>query len=124
MEVRDCKFCTSHATYSPIERMETFGIKVYFCHPCQAEYLYFSRNNIVSEKPASYSLYTTINNKMYRWTTISGGGVNVWYVKKPGVPGVSINGGMELVAHIKEIEPFSINPQNIQTKLRTFLPFL
>ena len=124
MEVRDCKFCQSPAIYSPIERMENFGIKVYFCHPCQAEYLYFSRNDIVNEKPASYSLYTTINNKMYRWTTISGGGVNVWYVKNPGEPSVSINEGMEFVAHIKEIGPFSVNPQNIMVKLKIWLPFL
>lgn len=124
MEVRNCQFCENPTTYAPLDQMENFGIKVYFCHPCQSEYLYLSREGVINETPSSFSLYTTINNKMYRWTRMAGGGVHVWLVKKPGIPGIRINSEMESVVYIEEDEPFNINPQNIQVKLQIWLPFL
>jgi hypothetical protein len=124
MDVRNCKFCKAPATYAPVDRMDSFGIKVYFCHPCSAEYLYFTRGDAPCEKPSSFSLYTVINSKMYRWTVRADDGVQVWHVKKPGIPGVSINQDMTPVVYIKDIETANINPQNIQVKLQTWLPFL
>jgi hypothetical protein len=122
MEIRDCKFCQNKPTYSPLDRMEEFGIKVYFCHPCQAEYLYFSREGVINEEPSSASLYVKVNNKMYRWSVLSDGRGQLWLVNKPGIPGSKINEGYESVFHTYEVS--NITPQNIKEKIRTWLMFM
>jgi hypothetical protein len=118
-----CKFCGGQATYAPLEQMEDFGIKVFFCHPCGAEYLYYSRE----ETPTTYasvSLYTEVKNKMYRWTVFDDGNRStLWWVKDPGVPGSRINKDLVAILMFSEAMP-EVTPQTIQTKVQIWLPFL
>jgi hypothetical protein len=117
-----CKFCNCNATYSPIPAMENYGAKIFFCHPCQAEYIRYTRGS--HSKYPSVSLYVTIRDKMYRWTD-SGEGqfANLWYVKEPGEPGARVN---KLMVHLlgvtKDIP--ELTPLNIESKIRAWLPFL
>lgn len=117
-----CKFCKNDAPYSPISEMEHHGVKVFFCHPCQAEYLIFEDRTL-----ASTSLYTQINHKMYRWTVSSVGTGTLSHIIDPGVPGVRKNGK---VTQIKYFDPRKgetfplLTPQNVNDKLRTWLLFL
>lgn len=125
-----CTFCGGVAAYSPLVEMEEHNVKVYFCSDCRAEYLYFwdsrSENWRLHGNPSSISLYTTINDKMYRWTISSTGDGLLWYVKNPGVPGSRKNSDMEPVKsfRVKEGAVPDITPQNINDKVRTWLIFL
>ena len=124
MEPRHCTYCKYPATYSPIDKMEVYGIKIFFCHPCQAEYLYFSKKDIPSEKPSSVSLYAVVKEKMFRWTITADGNVCLWKVGSPGIPGVKINENMESIAFIQDLQTTTVTPQNIRSKLEKWLPFL
>jgi len=106
------------AGYHPLEAMERHNVSVYFCHPCQAEYLFFRDGS-----RASVSLYTTIKDKMYRWTVTSVGSAQLWHVKEPGVPGVKVNEGMFTVKSFSGNIP-QLTPDNINEKVRTWLLFL
>jgi hypothetical protein len=123
VELRICKFCQQPASYESLPQMESFGIKVFFCHPCRAEYLYWSQNNIFLETPSSVSLYVTINDKTYRWSREGHYG-RLWYVGKPGVPGKHINGQMIPILSFKEADSLNLTPQNIESKIRSWLIFL
>lgn len=90
-----------------------------FCYRCSAEYIYF-----LDEKPFSISLYTTINDKMYRWTTYRHcKDSQLWYVKNPGIPGVRRNSGLEFIKAFNLDAP-KITPDNISNKLPIYLLFL
>jgi hypothetical protein len=102
--------------------MDYHEADVYFCHRCQAEYVYFRRSSSL----ANTSLYTTIGGRMYRWSIARSIG-QVWYIKTPGEPGVRRNEGMELVKSFCPEAGESIpqlTPANINEKLRTWLVFL
>lgn len=110
-----CTYCNKDAIYSPLKDMEVHDVKVYFCHICKAEYLFWQDGFL-----ASQSLYVTINNKMYRWTE-GGGNYQLWYVKTPGEPGVRINRDMENIKSFHFNNHPTITPENIEQKVRIML---
>lgn len=117
MNNHNCNFCqqqTKNATFGDLER---YGMKVNFCHTCLAEYVFYSDGAL-----SHWSLYTTINEKMYRWTVNS---ASAWLrlIGTPGIPGVSQNEDLKNIRVFKENIP-EINPSNISEKLRTYLLFL
>ncbi len=119
---KPCSYCGGFAGYAPIPEMDYHEADVYFCHRCQAEYVYFRR----SESLANTSLYTTINGKMYRWSENRGIG-QLFHIKIPGITGQKKNEGLEMV---RAFDPDRgdavphITPQNIADKIRTILVFL
>lgn len=120
--MKTCQFCTKEISDAPVNEMAKHGVGVYFCHPCQAEYLYFRSGTC-----ASVSLYTTINERCYRWTVTSVDTAQLWYVKEPGIPGVRKNEGMEPVKGFSKSDGDTIpelTPSNVNGKIRVWLPFL
>ena len=121
-EPKPCKFCKGDAVYAPVEEMVRHGVGVFFCHKCQAEYLYFWDGPC-----ASTSLYTEINHKTYRWTISSVGTGTLAHILDPGIPGKKKNGKVEM---LKYFDPkmghkvHQLTPQNVNEKLRTWLLFL
>ena len=122
---RLCKFCQKVASYEPLESMERFRIKVFYCHPCKAEYLYTAnKQEVPGMVPSSVSLYATVNKKMYRWTVRADQCGQLWWVKQPGIPGKKINEDMQPILYLPELETVELTPNNIVTKLESWLPFL
>jgi hypothetical protein len=115
---RICRFCQQIAPYTPLEDMELHGIKVYYCFSCQAEYIYWRDGTI-----ANTSLYTSINDKMYRWSVYPNDGMRLWYFRVPGIPGARANKGGKVLFHI-ENNYANITPQNVEAKIRNILLFL
>jgi len=116
-----CKFCQKETDYVPLvikggngdNSFHTF--EVYYCYGCAAEFVEWRA------APATH-LYTTINNRMYRWS-IGTESCHIWYVGKPGEPGVRPNKDLKLVKTFKSDFP-QITPENIERKLRFILLFL
>jgi hypothetical protein len=114
-----CKFCNQEPEYKPLKEMENLGVRVFFCFTCNAEYLVWQNGSI-----GTISLYTIINDKMYRWTDIQNGVVACYHIVRPGVPGESINESKIIFSlNPDQIKP-DINPQNIAQKIRNYLLFL
>lgn len=109
----ECKFCNQQLAL----HMLTPLLGHSFCYTCQAEYSFYNR----SENIFGTHLYTKINEKLYR---LSKYGVffHLYYIKTPGIPGHTVNQGVEKVVSLKE-DP-NATPQNIQSKVRTILTFL
>lgn len=121
-----CKFCAKETVYVPLIIKGGNGDKsfhkfdVHYCYNCAAEYVKFGDAN-------SIHIYTTINNKMYRWS------VNdieshpqlgtIWYIGEPGEPGVRTNRKLKLLKSFHGNFP-QITPENIERKLRFMLLFL
>lgn len=125
METKYCKFCNNPVAYTPLKEMEEkFAIKIFYCYTCNAEYLFFSRNEILSQEPSSVSLYVDIGDKTYRWTVSAHGVGRLWLIGKPGIPGQKINEDMRSVILFNETDKISITPQNIEAKVRSWLTFL
>lgn len=117
-----CKFCNQEVKDAPVDEMSKHGIGVFFCHACQAEYLFFRSGHC-----ASVSLYTNINERCYRWTVTSVDTAQLWYVKEPGIPGVKKNEGMAPVKSFNKDKGDAIpqlTPANVNGKVRMWLPFL
>jgi hypothetical protein len=117
-----CQFCQQFPHYAPLEEMENHGVKVFFCHPCRAEYLCWDDNNTYS----SVSIYTEIQNRIYRWTrwtNTAKGAAQLWLIKNPGVPGTRRNQNLESVMYLEKDIP-DITPDNIKEKIKTWLLFL
>lgn len=122
-----CKFCSKQAVYSPIQGQQAEALRkrllVYFCSDCRAEYLLYRQ----SHNLYSTSLYTKVNDRMYRWSVMEPGFALLWLVKQPGTPGITINKGLSVV---KSFDPMkgemvpSITPENINEKVRIWLVFL
>jgi hypothetical protein len=119
-----CRFCQqTQAVYSPLEPMESYGCKIFFCHPCQAEYLFYSRDNILTSF-VGFSLYATISEKMYRWSVHTNETrATLWWVKTPGIPGTRINRDLISLLQIYDDLP-TITPQNIEARIRKWLLLL
>ena len=100
--------------------MVNFGIKVYFCHPCQTEYLYFKDNTCIST-----SIYISLNNKTYRWTRRKQPHLDdqLWYVACPGTPGKQENSGLKLLKSFPK-HYTEVTPNNFYEKLSRWLPLL
>ena len=124
---KPCKFCQQMATYAPLDELEIYGVKVFYCYQCKAEYLYYTSGGTPTTY-ASVSLYTEINNKMYRWTIIENGhgkSARLWWIKNPGIPGTRINSDLESVVYFEDfVPPSDITPQNIMNKISLWLPFV
>lgn len=118
--VYPCKFCNQEVVYKPLEEMENYGVRIYFCYDCNVEYLYWMNSNI--EDHISVSIYATHNNKMYRWTE-TGAAAHLWYVKTPGIPGTRKNENLELIKTFNQDIP-TITPDNFIDKLSVYLLFL
>lgn len=116
-----CRFCQQPVPYSPIEEMEKLEVYAYWCEPCQAEYLYFQDSNHAS----SWSLYVTINSRIYRWTVSASGNAVLVYLKNPNLPRDRVAHEMEKLLWIAKGDPQpTITPQNIRSKVQTYLVFL
>lgn len=111
-----CRFCQKETVYVPLTISARRTFKVYHCYDCSYEY--------VDELSwSNHHLYTSINNRMYRWSVDeSGTAAHLWYVGEPGEPGVRANRKLFLVKSFKDFP--SITPQNIERKLRFILLFL
>lgn len=127
----NCKYCQQEAEYKPIERVEAVGGKIYWCGTCNCEIVHWQKGNSV----ISHSLYTTVNGRMFRWTTTNEDPpfAALWRVGKPGIVGIFINEDVKCIATFGDISDSSlgvsdvipeITPQNIQDKLSKYLPFL
>ena len=114
----NCRFCGRVATYAPLEEMDRYNIRVYFCHPCQAEYLFWANDDA-----ASWSLYTTYNGRMYRWTLSVTGSAQLWHIKTPGIPGTRRNENLEFIRGFVNDIP-NMTPDNFLDKLSIYLVFL
>lgn len=113
-----CKFCHGEAVYSPIEDLKQHAINIFFCDTCRAEYLAFPDSRI-----SSVSIYTEINNKMYRWTTTSNNRGTLSIIKNPGIPSNRKNEGVIYVLSFNNILPNTVTPDNIQQKIKAWLIF-
>lgn len=113
-----CKFCKNPAKYEPISKIEKYGVTIFFCHTCHAEFLFWPTGSLINE-----SLYAEINGKMYRLTTTPTIAVSIWYISEPGIPGKKINEGLKILKTFKGEIP-DINPSNIVEKLKTYLIFI
>jgi hypothetical protein len=91
-------------------------IEAHFCYDCNYEYVLFGSDT------ENHHLYTTINNRMYRWS-LEYGVAHIWHVGEPGVPGAQPNRKMFLIKTFKDSFP-EITPENIERKLRFMLLFL
>lgn len=120
-----CRFCEKEADYAPLPEMEEYNIKIFYCKKCQAEYVFYE-----SGKLANYSLYVTINDKLYRWAvTVGGAHARMSYVEYPGIPGFKRNQGLQTLATFGTCgqngnQIPDITPSNIPQKLRTYLVML
>jgi len=114
---KSCQFCNGFAQHSPLQELSRYKVAIYFCHLCQAEYLYSGNDELLS-----VSLYTTINNRMYRWS-LSSDFARLWWVKKPGITGVKKNEGLVCLLTLEENIP-SLLPSNINEKVKNWLLFL
>lgn len=116
-----CKYCGRGAGYAPLQELVSYGVDVYFCKPCSAEYVFWARAS-KDEGYTSCSLYTEINSKVFRLTFQSDGTANLWYVKTPGVPGTRANRDLEMIKSFSQ-HPDAI-PSNINEKIKTWLVFI
>lgn len=117
-----CLFCFNLATPAPQKKLDAYGIYVRFCHKCMVEYISHEDRSKVNY----YSLYTTINDKVYRWTVSTlERPLYAWlrHVQNPGIPGYMINKDMVVIKRFKDDIP-NITPQNINEKVKTYLIFL
>jgi hypothetical protein len=121
MTDKTCTFCQKTATYAPIEEMELYSGKVYFCYDCQAEYIY------VDDILSYTSLYTEIDGRVFRWSISKCGSTSIWRIIEPGIPAIRKNGRTKLVKYfdIKCGDPIQLlTPQNVNKKLKIWITFL
>jgi hypothetical protein len=124
--IKNCHFCLQPTRYVPLSVGDDYSLnkirilKVHFCHRCRAEYTFWGDS---TGELSAVHLYTTINDKMYRWSTSpndkSG---RLWYVEHPGIVGNKPNKGLVLLKNFED-HP-DITPANIEEKVRFILPFL
>jgi len=115
-----CRFCNKDTVYVPLKVAQRRTFEVHYCYDCQAEYVEYGKT-----EGTAIHLYTTINDKMYRWSTIeseNGTSGYIWYIGEPGEPGIKPNRKLKLLKHF-EIPP-TIVPSNVERKLRFMLLFL
>lgn len=120
-----CAYCQKDAIYVPLTAKGTGGasntrtLRIHFCEDCMAEYVYWSQDGEI----ASTHLYTTINGKMYRWTTYpTRAAAFLSYVEEPGIPGLRPNQKVQTLQKFTDFP--AITPRNIEEKIRFMLPFL
>lgn len=111
-----CVYCQKETVYVPLQ-IKKHKFEVHYCYDCAAEYVSWGQIK-------SKHLYTTINNRMYRWSVELDGALGrLWYIEEPGEPGRSPNKGLKMVKNFGSNYP-TITPQNVNDKLRFILLFL
>ena len=115
-----CKFCNGQAEYRPLKEMDTKGLAIYFCYPCQAEYLTIKKTRYL----ISHNIYADINERKYKWTQTSDGrDGHLYLVKDPGEPGVRPNRDSLIIQsfNAKTGGLPNITPSNFSEKLKILL---
>lgn len=117
----DCKFCQKEMAYVPLtlshSGISAITVPAYYCHGCNYEYAPIGGMK-------NHHLYRMVGEKMYRWSYEETTNVaRIWYVGKPGVPGVSPNSDLKLLKSFEEHFP-EVTPQNVEDKLKLVLVFL
>ena len=114
-----CKFCNKETSDKSISLTPKRNMKVDFCSDCLAEYVYWSDSN---QTPYAIHLYTTIGDKMYRWSSYDGHTTgHLWFIEDPGIPGIQPNRKTKLLKTLQEGP--QITPQNIIEKIKFILLF-
>lgn len=114
--MKDCQFCQKETTYLPLTHAGRH-FDVHYCFGCRTQYVKWAHINNVH-------LYTLINDRMYRWSIEMDGRLGrLWYIAEPGTPGKIADKGVELIKNFGAAYP-TINPSNIQEKLKFILTFL
>ena len=125
LEPQPCQFCQAGASYAPLEELEAYDVKVFFCYPCQAEYLYY-KNDLLTA--ASVSLYAEVNHKNYRWTVFNEKQCGtLWWIKAIGIPGVRVNKDLIHLLSFdtrKEEKVPQLTPFDVAERILLWLPFL
>lgn len=116
-----CRFCRKEAPHIPIKELERIGVKNYWCETCRAEYLIWEDSEITN----SCTLYTTIKDKCYCWSTTATGRAALWYVEDPGELGKEMQKNRRVLFSIapRDNQP-TITPENVNQKIKTMLVFL
>lgn len=117
-----CKFCNQNTEHRPLKEVASM-FDIYFCYSCNAEFLYIDKDD-EDKEIWGYSIYTYINNELYRWTVSGLGHGHIWFIGTPGVPGEVPNLNTELIKTIKQDPLPDVTPTNINFKIKTWLTFL
>ena len=115
-----CRFCQKAADYVPLQVSPKHRFEVHYCFNCQAE---FVDHKIDCGK--TVHLYTSISNRMYRWSImedIDGYAGSLWYIGEPGEPGVRPNRKLKMLKTFSN--PPEVTPENVERKIRFMLLFL
>ncbi len=120
MSTHLCVFCQKQTAYVPLTVMHGLSghkYSVYYCYDCSYEYAPIGGMR-------HHHLYKMINNRMYRWSwEDKTEKARLWYVGKPGEPGVRPNEDMKLIKTFEKYFP-QVTPENIEKKLKFMLLFL
>lgn len=114
--MNSCKFCNQELKHIQMHYMNKYGINVFCCNNCHAEYFYFKNG-----KCASVSLYTTINSKKYRWTVISNNIAQLEYIT---ISNIEENVILKSFSKNNGDSIPELNPINVNSKIKTLLLFL
>lgn len=114
-----CKFCAAQTDYSPIKEMRSRSIDVFFCDPCQTEYVKISSMSEIWNT----SIYIKLNDNTYRWSVNKYGG-QLWRIKNPGIPGQRINEDLYMIKSFSINDIPDITPSNIMEKIKVWLLLL
>jgi len=116
-----CKFCKESTVDKSLNVTPQRNMKVDFCETCHAEYVYWVDTD---KTPYAVHLYTTINDKLYRWSFYEDEQEGrLWYYEEPGIPGLKPNRKAKLLKVFHDYFP-DITPVNITDKVKMILLFL
>lgn len=111
-----CTYCNHAASPIVLDELDQLNIKTYYCHNCAAEYLYLNNKSL-----AAISLFTKINDKVFRYTKSSSGKCQLWLVDKNNIHSRYKN----LCKLILNLNDFTeITPNTINGKVRYWLLFI
>lgn len=124
--LKECTFCKQPATHCPIAEMSAQAFDIWFCYPCKAEFvrLKLLHSTFVLDENFRCNLYTSIDDRQFKYTMNRDGSIQVFKVGIPGVPGVSYNRDCTMIMYFKPGNKLQITPTNINEKLRTYITFL
>jgi hypothetical protein len=114
-----CNFCQKEAKYKSSARFEKHNLVIYFCDACDAEYIFWATGEL-----AATHLYTTINDKCYRWSVSKNSKAKLWYIREPGESGVRLDQNLKRLKSFASGSYSEITPANIKDKIKFMLLFL
>lgn len=112
-----CSFCSSYATYSPIQQITKHNAFVFFCFNCQTEFILLNNLSILT-----YSIYSYLNLNLYRWSVYNNIH-SLWLINSTNIPGSIPNSNLTLL-HSWKSNPPIITPSNFSILLPSLLLFL